>query len=68
MLSILKNIKSKCLEKGISISVVETELNFPRGSIFKWEKHVPSVEKVKAVADYMGCSIDDLVSEDKKTG
>lgn len=66
-MSILKNIKSECMKKGISISAIETELNFPRGSIFKWEKHIPSVEKVKAVADYMGCSIDDLVSEEKKT-
>ena len=67
-MSILKNIKSECMKKGISISAIETELNFPRGSIFKWEKHIPSVEKVKAVADYMGCSIDDLVSEEKETG
>ena len=67
-MSILKNIKSECMKKGISISAIETELNFPRGSIFKWEKHIPSVEKVKAVADYMGCSIDDLASEEKKTG
>ena len=67
-MSILKNIKSECMKKGISISAIETELNFPRGSIFKWEKHIPSVEKVKAVADYMGCSIDDLVSEENKTG
>lgn len=67
-MSILKNIKSECMKKGISISAIETELNFPRGSIFKWEKHIPSVEKVKAVANYMGCSIDDLVSEEKKTG
>lgn len=67
-MSILKNIKSECMKKGVSISAIETELNFPRGSIFKWEKHIPSVEKVKAVADYIGCSIDDLVSEEKKTG
>ena len=37
-------------EKGISISALEEELEFTRGSIYKWSKHCPSVDKLRAVS------------------
>lgn len=57
-LPIYDNIKTACKEKGITISVLEEELEFTRGSIYKWSKHCPSVEKIKKVADYFGVSIE----------
>lgn len=52
-MSIYANVKAACKEKGISISNLELELNFARGSIYKWDNNTPGVDKVKAVADYL---------------
>jgi len=49
-LPIYDNIKTACKEKGITISALEEELEFTRGSIYKWSKHCPSVDKLRAVS------------------
>lgn len=51
MLPIYDNVKVACKEKGISVMELEEELNFARSSIYKWNKHRPSVEKLKKVAE-----------------
>ena len=63
-----KTIIDYCDKHGTTVTAMERELGFGRGTISKWKNSSPSIDKVKAVADYMGCSIDDLVSEEKKTG
>ena len=55
------NIQMKCLEAGISVNRLESELGFPRGSICKWDRNIPSVAKVKAVADRLEVTIDELL-------
>ncbi len=59
---LLDKIKQKCAEKNISVVKLEDYLGFGRGTIYKWETVSPSVNNLKKVADYLGCSIDDLVS------
>lgn len=61
-----ENIKKLCREKKISISKLETDLNFPRSSICKWSGNEPGVKKVKRVADYFGVSVDYLLEFDAK--
>ena len=51
-MSIYDNVKAACKEKGVSISNLESDLKFARGSIYKWNNNTPGVDKVKAVADY----------------
>lgn len=46
-------VKAACKEKGISISELEEKLGFARGSVYKWNKNIPNVEKVKKVSDYL---------------
>lgn len=60
-MSIYKNIKNVCLEKGISVHALEVMLEFPRSSICKWDKNTPGVDKVKAVAEALGKRVEDLV-------
>lgn len=62
-ISIYANIKAICEKSGISINQLEKALGFPRSSIRKWDVNIPSVLKVKAVANYLNTSIDDLVRE-----
>ena len=49
-MTIYNNIKTACKEKGITINALEEELNFARSSIYKWDTHKPSVDKLNLVA------------------
>ena len=51
------NVKSICIEKGITIAALERELDFPRSSIQKWNENEPGIRKVQKVADFLGVPI-----------
>ena len=59
---LLDKIKEKCTEKNISVVKLEDTLGFGRGTIYKWENVSPSVNNLKKVADYLGCTVDELIS------
>lgn len=40
---------------------LENELGFSRSSICKWDVNTPGIDKVKKVADILGCTVDDLL-------
>ena len=56
-----QKIQKICKEKGVSVNRLEKDLGFTRGSLYKWMEHTPSINKVKAVADYFGIAVDELV-------
>lgn len=60
---IYDNIKKICRAKKISISKLESDLDFPRSSICKWNENEPGVRKVQAVADYLKVRIEQLLEE-----
>lgn len=49
-MAIYDKVKDACKEKGMTVNALEEKLNFPRSSIYKWNAHKPSADKVKAVA------------------
>lgn len=55
------NVKRICKEKGIPISRLEEELEFPRSYICKWNDNEPGIRKVQKVADYLGVPIEKLL-------
>lgn len=59
-------IKSVAKEKGVPIYKIEQDCHISRGSICKWGVVSPSVEKVKAVADYLGVTVDYLIADSGK--
>lgn len=61
-MGIYRNIQNICRERGMTIAGLETQLRFGRGSIYKWDTSVPSVKKVKEVADVLGVTVDDLIN------
>lgn len=68
-MSIYGNVKKECTRNGISVYALENLLGFPRSSICKWDTNTPGVDKVKAVADALNCTVDDLINnqvEEKK--
>ena len=58
------NVKKLCEEKGISVSQLERDLEFPRSSVCKWNDNEPGVTKVQKAADYLKVSIERLLSEE----
>lgn len=57
-------IKELCREHNISISKLESMLEFGNSSIKKWGKTVsPSIDKIIKVAAYFGVSVDYLLGK-----
>lgn len=62
-------IKELCLQKGITISRLESDLGFGNSSIKKWEKTCsPSVDKIVKVASYFDVSVDFLLGRTDLVG
>lgn len=60
---LLEQIKIQCKKHNTSVVKLEDELGFGRGTIYKWENVSPTIQNLKKVADYFGCTIDDLLKE-----
>lgn len=53
----LENLRK---EYGISQKELETELGFSNGSISKWKKSTPKIERLQKIANYFNVSIEYL--------
>lgn len=59
----LDKIKALCKEKKTSISKLEKELGFGNGVIGRWDKSVPSYERLAAVANALDVPVAYLTGE-----
>lgn len=59
----LQKIKALAKERGVTIQQLEQECGIGQRSIYNWDTSVPAVDKVKAVADFFGITIDELMKE-----
>lgn len=55
-------------EKGITLAQLERTLNFSNGSIARWNKSSPSIDKVDKVAKYFDVSLDYLLGKTSRRG
>lgn len=62
----LENIKAICKQRGLSIQQLEQNAGLAANTIYRWKENIPSVDKVKRVADVLGVTVDDLLKEDKE--
>jgi transcriptional regulator with XRE-family HTH domain len=60
---ILENITRLCKENGVSIARLERETGMGNGTISRWGNASPTIGNVKAVADFFGVTIDQLLEE-----
>ena len=60
---LFKNITRICKEKGIAISRLERECGISNGTIGRWGTSSPTVENVRKVAEFLGTTVDALLSE-----
>ncbi|MDT1997257.1 helix-turn-helix domain-containing protein [Carnobacterium divergens] len=60
-----KKIKKLAKKKGVSIAQIERECDFSGGLLSKWDKSIPSADKLYKVAEYLDTTIEDLLKERK---
>lgn len=61
-----ETIKKLCKENGVTVTGVEKELGFSRGSLCKVNTHQPSMEKVQKLAGYFNVSVESLTGNEQK--
>ena len=55
-------VKELAKKRGISLPALEAELGFGNSTIVKWDKSTPNAEKLNAVAQYFGVTMDYLLN------
>lgn len=63
---LLKNIRKLCKDRQTTVAQIEREIGLSNGTISKWASSSPTVNNLKAVADYLGVSVDELLAEEKE--
>lgn len=58
-----EKIKDVCRRKGITISALEKDLGFGKGYLSKVDRHKPSADRVKLIADYLGVSVGEIYGD-----
>ena len=59
--SLKENVKKLAKERGVSIRKLEQAIGIADKSISKWDKMMPSIDKVEKVAQYFGVTVDSLL-------
>lgn len=63
-----EKIKELCKENGITITGLESELGFARGSLSKIDKNRPRYDRLQKLADYFNLPVEYFMDEVPKTG
>lgn len=63
---LLDEISRLCKERGISIARLERDCGLGNATVRGWASSSPTVEKLKAVADYLETTMDDLLKDDEE--
>ena len=61
---IIENIKRLCADRKTKINELEAAVGLGKNTIYKWAESSPSVANLKLVADYFGCTVDELLREE----
>ena len=63
-MGLYEQIRDIAKSKGYSVNRLEKELGFARSSINKFNKNIPSVDKLQQIADFLGVTVDYLLGRD----
>lgn len=61
---LFSRIEALCEKHGVTIASLERAVGLGNGTIRLWAGSSPKVKSLKAVADYFGVTIDELIKED----
>lgn len=59
----LEKIRERCQQRGITLNELCAACGIGQKTIYKWGTVSPSVANIKKVADYFGCTVDELISD-----
>ena len=60
----VRNIVDKCKEKGISVAELERQAGLAQRTVYRWDENKPSVDKALAVANVLGVTVNELMTEE----
>ena len=60
-MTLFERIKETAKERGISLTALSVESGLGEKTIYKWKDKEPSANRIKAVADVLGVSVDYLL-------
>ncbi|MGN0628362.1 MAG: helix-turn-helix domain-containing protein [Oscillospiraceae bacterium] len=63
-MALLEKIRILAAEKGVSLAQFERDCGFSKNSVVKWDKNMPSGDKLLRAAQYFGVSVDYLLGND----
>jgi len=58
--NVKERVKRLCKEKGITIQQLEKQIGLSNGTISKWDRYNPRMDKLQLVADFFSVSTDYL--------
>ena len=60
------SFRSERIKAGKKVADVMERLDVSDGAVYQWETGTtfPTVEKLKKLAEFYGCTVDDLLKED----
>lgn len=61
---IYEKVLKLCEERGITVAALERTLGLGNATVRGWAKSDPRVTTIKAVADFFGVTVDDLVRDE----
>lgn len=62
-MGIYDKIKSLCKERSVTITGLEKDLGFARGSLSKIDKNKPSAERIQKLADYFNYPVEYFMND-----
>ena len=66
-MAVFENISILCRKNKISIAKLERDTGLGNATVRGWARSSPTVDKLKAVADYFGVTVDELLREYEPT-
>lgn len=66
-MGLYEEIKMLSEQQKISIRKLEENLGYGNGTIRRWDRQTPGVDKLEKVADYFNVSVDYLLGREEKT-
>lgn len=63
---LLDAIKARCEANGMTIAALEKKAGIGNGIIRRWGEMNPRLDNLRAVADALNVTVDELLQEDKE--
>lgn len=64
---IYQEVEKRCKARKMTISELERKAGLGNATIAGWRKAFPRIDKIAAVANVLGCTVDELIRETSDT-